>query len=378
MSRTEPGTPESLDPPAGPPSSTPAGAANGGSGPTFRWPGLSARQVAQDAEPGTSRHPEATDGLGLPPLPNLRPLSIFRPFVPMSDATAAGAPLPVPVPETDTRAVPPPVAEPTTAPIPVVVKPTESVATPAASVNPPSAVGRGAGSIVVIGPAGPLRDAIAQRLFALGVDVVLPIAEALGSRPTPGDDTAGAYRFVAADPSDTDSMVGLIAASAGSDGDLGGVIVLPGAHRSGSVRGSADVETSEEFTDSLAGALSTDVLGVAAALHAAVGRLTTAGHAGRIVIVTGRGGSDSPGPAHASLPAELSEAALAVIATHLARAAGPQVGTILISAGAASGGETGSVDASAGVVDAVLLGVGPLLGLPGLQPIAGAILQLRL
>ena len=134
----------------------------------------------------------------------------------------------------------------------------------------------------------------------------------------------------------------------------------------------------EAFSDGLAGALSAEVLGVAAAMHAAVRQFAVAGGPGRLVIVTDEDPNDGQRPG-SSLAGALTSAAMAVLGEHLASAAGPDVGVIHLSAAPDHSPAAGSVDGTIeGLADAVVLAIGPLLDRPGLQPVCGTVLRLRL
>ena len=389
--------------------------------------------VADDAG-----QPDPDDGLGLPPLPTLRPLSIFRPFTamtgrpvpdmppaapavpPVAVARAAAAVRAMPVvaadpiaeaaPEQEPATVTEPATatvtepatvpeqEPATAPIPVVTAagagadgyavvsspPQTPVSEPAtgaggaSDTEMPPRIARGAVSILLIGGAGPLRDAVAHRLAAHGAAVVLHTSDADHAVT---DGLPGGHRFAEADPSDTDAMIRLVSRAAVPDDDpdndaeasLRAVIVLP-ATRDAVVPLSG---TTEAFSDALAGALSAEVLGVAAAMHAAVRQLADADRPGRLVIVTAEdpNGGRRPG---SSLAGALGSAAMAVLGEHLATVGGPGVGVIHLAA-ADHTPAAGSVDRTIeGLADAVVLAVGPLLDRPGLQPVSGTVLRLRL
>lgn len=367
MSRHEPESPESQTAaaPAVPPA-PPVGSAQ-----QYSWPGLADRTTGRPAEPG--------DRFDLPPLPTLRPLSIFRPFAPM-------APHPAGTVQPDPRVTP---AAPAVAPIPsparsrtesrpdgaVTAEPaeTERLRTAPAPVEPVRSA-----TVLVIGGAAAHRTTVTRRLAGAGMRVLLQSAQDLTEDPALVGVEGSGHRSVPGDRADTDGVVRMVSEAIDADEQLTGLVVLPGPHP-------APVDLSDptgQVADALADALSAEVLGPAAAVHTAIQRWAAARRRGRIVVVVADGptGSGSAPGGGTSWPYALSAAALTVLADHLAiAAAGSGVGIVVVGVGRAGQPGAGSARAELSrLAEGIVLALGPLAGLPGLDPVAGSVLRITL
>lgn len=302
--------------------------------------------------------PAGIDGLDLPPLPTLRPLSIFRPLSPVPAPPDHAVPLlsrhgepvvddpPDPSGAADNPTDP---SEAVTGPLPVVGSPAPlgaavaaDVATPATEPAPTDPQPLGGASVLVIGGTPVHREALVGRLAGTAAHVVLQAEDAAaGATNLVGP----ASRVVVGDRADAQAMLGLAMDAIDADDDLVGVVILPGPL----TPGVAFSRPTEEVSDALAAVLSAEVLGTMTALHAVVSRWADTGRRGRIVVVTRDGSAplspptDATHPAGASLAADLVAASLTVVADHLAaHAAGTGVGITTIQAR-----PLGSLDSSA-------------------------------
>jgi NAD(P)-dependent dehydrogenase (short-subunit alcohol dehydrogenase family) len=229
---------------------------------------------------------------------------------------------------------------------------------------------------LIVGGGNRLGAEVAGRLAGAGARIVLQTDADDGTSLThlPG----GGHRLAVADRSDTDAIIRLIGRPSTDDG-LDALVVLPG-NRGGrdGPAASGTSGASADWVDGLAEVLSSEVLAVAGAMHAAGRRFAESGTGGRIVVVVDDGGAVAD---PSSLVDELSAAALSVLADHVAiDTAGAGVGVITVALRpAVAPYESRSADRTRVLlVNGIVLALGSLLGSDGLEPVDGSVLRLSL
>jgi NAD(P)-dependent dehydrogenase (short-subunit alcohol dehydrogenase family) len=369
VSRHEPEPPESETAAT---STSPAGSSTA-PGSQYRWPGLTDHAAARPAGP--------VDGFDLPPLPTLRPLSIFRPFSAMAPQSASTAP--DPGGRADPIRIHADPAEVGTAPagnagVRVPPQPPATIPSPAPPrAGPRSAEPVRAASVLVIGGTTAHRATLTRRLAGAGMRVLLQSPDEADEDPALVGVEGDGHRSVPGDRADTEAVIRMVSDAIDTDDHLTGLVILPGPHRPPV----ALSDPTDQVADGLADALSTEVLGPAAAIHAAVRRWTAGKRIGRIVVVADE--PDRSGPARgggASWPGALSAAALTVLADHLtSAAAGSGVGIAVVGVAPTAPTRPGSAGRDLSrLADGVVLALGPLVGRPGLDPVDGSVLRLTL